>query len=60
MIKITDVITESDILDIYGKVKLDKAGAVVVFVGTVRDETNDKQVVSIEYECYKEMASPSF
>ncbi len=56
MIKITDAITESDILDIYGKVKLDKAGAVIVFVGTVRDETNAKQVVSIEYECYKEMA----
>lgn len=56
MVKITDIITESDILDLYGKVKRDKAGAVVIFVGTVRDQTNDKQVISIEYECYKEMA----
>ncbi len=56
MIKITDIITESDILDLYSKVKQDKAGAVVIFIGTVRDQTNDKQVVSIEYECYKEMA----
>ncbi len=56
MVKITDIITESDILDFYSKVKRDKAGAVVIFIGTVRDQTNDKQVMSIEYECYKEMA----
>lgn len=31
-------------------------GAVVTFVGTVRDNTNGRKVVALEYEAYAEMA----
>lgn len=33
-------------------------GAVVVFVGTVRAFTDDKEVAALEYEAYQEMAEP--
>jgi molybdopterin synthase catalytic subunit len=32
------------------------AGAVVLFLGTTREMTNGRQTVSLEYECYPEMA----
>jgi len=34
----------------------DRAGAVVVFEGTVRDHTDDHRVERLQYECYEEMA----
>lgn len=33
-----------------------QAGAVSVFIGTVRDNTKQKKVVSLEYESYESMA----
>eukprot|EP00040_Diaphanoeca_grandis_P016914 m.87712 g.87712 ORF g.87712 m.87712 type:complete len:150 (+) comp26111_c2_seq1:441-890(+) len=33
------------------------AGGISVFVGTTRDNFNGKQVVRLEYECYKPMAT---
>jgi molybdopterin synthase catalytic subunit len=32
------------------------AGAIVLFLGTARRETNGRQTASLEYECYGEMA----
>jgi molybdopterin synthase catalytic subunit len=32
------------------------AGAVVLFLGTVREMTNGRRTVALEYECYAEMA----
>ena len=32
------------------------AGASVLFVGSTREWTEDKQTASLDYECYKEMA----
>ena len=34
----------------------DKAGAVAVFIGTVRNHSQHKKVVSLEYEAYEAMA----
>ncbi len=39
-----------------GLVLSDGDGAVVTFVGTVRDNTNGRKVVVLEYEAYAEMA----
>jgi molybdopterin synthase catalytic subunit len=33
------------------------AGAVVLFLGTTRRTTDDKQTESLDYECYQEMAA---
>ncbi len=33
-----------------------QAGAVAVFIGTVRNKTKHKKVISLEYEAYEEMA----
>jgi molybdopterin synthase catalytic subunit len=32
------------------------AGAVILFIGTVRDLTGDRATDSLDYECYQEMA----
>lgn len=37
-------------------VRHDNAGAVVLFLGTVREMTGDKQTSSLDYEAYPEMA----
>ncbi|MHB8971435.1 MAG: molybdenum cofactor biosynthesis protein MoaE [Pirellulaceae bacterium] len=34
-----------------------QAGAVVLFLGTAREFTDGRQTVSLEYECYPEMAA---
>ena len=34
----------------------DSAGAVVTFIGTTRNETNDRKVLFLEYEAYRPMA----
>lgn len=41
---------------IINKVRKDSHGAVVTFVGTVRSPSQGKEVLSIEYEAYPEMA----
>jgi molybdopterin synthase catalytic subunit len=33
------------------------AGAVVLFLGTVREVTGDRRTASLDYECYPEMAA---
>jgi molybdopterin synthase catalytic subunit len=58
VLKIT---TEALSLDeAYAAVRRDGAGAVVLFVGTVRDHHEGKKVVSISYSSFKEMAEKEF
>jgi len=55
----TEVIVTADKLNvdiIYKKVCAPTAGAVNLFVGTVRNKTKEKQVVRLEYEAYNKMA----
>ncbi len=49
----TDVI---DLTAILARVSSNRAGAVVLFVGTVRELTAGRETKSLEYECYPEMA----
>lgn len=51
-------ITEENITadDLIAEVNDETAGAVVTFVGVVRGLTNNKRVLYLEYEAYKEMA----
>ncbi len=54
MIEITNKpISAQSVID---KVKKNGDGAVVTFVGTVRDNAEGKQVLYLEYEVYPEMA----
>lgn len=45
-----------DIAKVIASVSSDKAGAVDVFIGTVRNKTQERKVVRLEYEAYDSMA----
>ncbi len=54
MIALThDTIDAAEVLQDVGS---PAAGAVVLFLGTVRGVTDDRQTTSLDYECYPEMA----
>lgn len=54
MFKITpEVITEVDVREV---VESPESGAVVLFLGTVRNNTNGRKVKHLEYEAYAPMA----
>jgi molybdopterin synthase catalytic subunit len=54
MIRLThDPIDIPGLLDVVGS---SQAGAVVLFLGTTREFTHGRQTVSLDYECYHEMA----
>jgi molybdopterin synthase catalytic subunit len=49
----------SDAIDVAGllaAVQTPLAGAAVLFLGTVREQTDDRRTASLDYECYAEMA----
>jgi molybdopterin synthase catalytic subunit len=48
--------TPLDFLEIYRSCSEGGAGAVNIFIGTVRNQTNAKEVVRLEYEAYDSMA----
>jgi molybdopterin synthase catalytic subunit len=54
MISITD--ESIDTLKVLESVKSNLAGASVLFVGSTRQFTGDKETVRLEYECYQTMA----
>ncbi|HCP24300.1 MAG TPA: hypothetical protein DIT90_09295 [Dehalococcoidia bacterium] len=54
MIELTE--TPLDPEKITGQVRRDSNGAVVTFLGTTRDNFEGKQVVTLEYEAFDEMA----
>ena len=41
---------------VFAKASSDSAGAINIFVGTVRKTTKSKEVVRLEYEAYEQMA----
>lgn len=54
MIKITDkAIKPQEVIDLVGS---EEAGAINVFIGTVRNNTKDKRVHRLEFETYDVMA----
>ncbi len=54
MISITD--EPIDFTAVTDSVRNNNSGAVVLFMGTVREMTGDKQTARLEYEAYPEMA----
>jgi molybdopterin synthase catalytic subunit len=48
--------TELSVDEAIGRVRRPGAGAVAVFLGTVRDENDGRPVVKLEYEAYASMA----
>ena len=54
MIQLTN--TPIDVAQVIQSVDADEAGAVNVFVGTVRNRTDGRRVVRLEYEAYDAMA----
>ena len=54
MIEITH--EELNVSDVEARVRHPGAGAIVVFVGTTRDNTAGRKVLSLEYEAYRPMA----
>ncbi len=48
--------TTIDPTDVINLVKSNDSGAVNVFIGTVRDSTQNRKVMSLEFEAYKKMA----
>ena len=54
MIELTD--KPIDVAAVQQAVCSPSAGAIVLFLGTTRDETGGRRTRSLEYECYPEMA----
>ena len=54
MINLTD--SPINIKEVIDSASANGAGAVNVFIGTIRDTTNNKKVVQLEYEAYESMA----
>jgi molybdopterin synthase catalytic subunit len=46
-----------DTAELLRRVSSPLAGAVVLFLGTVREVTGDRRTTSLDYECYPEMAT---
>lgn len=47
---------EIDVASLLGQVRSERAGAVLLFLGTTRRVTGERLTDSLEYECYPEMA----
>ena len=45
-----------DVKQVIQSVESPKAGAIDVFIGTVRNQTNNKEVIRLEFEAYENMA----
>lgn len=45
-----------DTAELLSKVSSPQAGAVVLFLGTVREMTGGRRTIALDYECYPEMA----
>ena len=54
MIQLTD--TPINVAQVIRSVDADEAGAVNVFIGTVRNRTDGRRVIRLEYEAYDTMA----
>ncbi|MDV7140755.1 molybdenum cofactor biosynthesis protein MoaE [Maribacter sp. TH_r10] len=53
---IIEIVENIDTAKVYTELSDSKSGGICVFVGTVRDFTNNEPVISLEFEAYKSMA----
>jgi molybdopterin synthase catalytic subunit len=51
-----DIVDKIDTAQVYTDLIVAHSGGICVFVGTVREFTNNEQVISLEFEAYKTMA----
>jgi len=53
---IIEIVDSLNVDGVYKELSHPKSGGICVFVGTVREFTNNEEVVSLEFETYKAMA----
>ncbi|TLP80604.1 molybdenum cofactor biosynthesis protein MoaE [Maribacter sp. ACAM166] len=56
MKKIIEIVDTIETAQVYAELSDAKSGGICVFVGTVREFTNEEEVVALEFETYKTMA----
>lgn len=56
MMKVIEIIDTIDTAKVYAELSDAKSGGICVFIGTVREFTNEEEVVALEFETYKTMA----
>jgi len=56
MKKVIEIVDTIDTAQVYAELSDAKSGGICVFVGTVREFTNDEEVIALEFETYKKMA----
>ncbi|VAW11406.1 Molybdopterin synthase catalytic subunit MoaE [hydrothermal vent metagenome] len=53
---IIEIVEEIVVSQVYAELSDPKSGGICVFIGTVREQTKNQKVVSLEFETYKKMA----
>ncbi len=56
MKKVIEIVDEIDTAKVYAELSDANSGGICVFVGAVREFTNNEEVVALEFETYKTMA----
>lgn len=56
MNKIIEIVDSIDTSQVYQELSDAKSGGICVFVGAVREFTNNEEVIALEFETYKSMA----
>jgi molybdopterin synthase catalytic subunit len=56
MKKVIEIVDLIDTAKVYAELSDAKSGGICVFVGAVREFTNNEEVVALEFETYKSMA----
>lgn len=56
MKKVIEIVNVIDTAKVYAELSDAKSGGICVFVGAVREFTNNEEVVALEFETYKSMA----
>ncbi|MEP2238975.1 MAG: molybdenum cofactor biosynthesis protein MoaE [Maribacter sp.] len=56
MKKVIEIVDVIDTAEVYTELSDAKSGGICVFVGAVREFTNNEEVVALEFETYKTMA----
>ncbi len=56
MNKIIEIVKELDTNTVYQELSHPQSGGICVFVGSVREITNNEQVMALEFETYESMA----
>lgn len=56
MKKVIEIVNDIDTAKVYAELSDAKSGGICVFVGAVREFTNNEEVVALEFETYRAMA----